>query len=122
MSGRSVVVLGATPKADRFAHRAMQLLQRHGEKAIPVNPAFTEILGEPCLPSITDVKESIHTVTLYLGAARSEPLIPDILAAHPRRIIFNPGSENANLEKAATAQGIEVVHGCTLVMLNSGTF
>lgn len=100
----------------------MQLLQRHGEKAIPVNPAFTEILGEPCLPSITDVKESIHTVTLYLGAARSEPLIPDILAAHPRRIIFNPGSENANLEKAATAQGIEVVHGCTLVMLNSGTF
>lgn len=118
----SVVVLGASPKADRFAFRAMKLLQQHGHRAIPVNPAFDEILGEPCYKSISDVGEPIDTVTMYLGPGRSDPLIEEIVSAKPRRIIMNPGAENDALEDAAKAQGIEVVHGCTLVMLQTGTF
>jgi hypothetical protein len=118
----SVVVLGATPKTDRYAFKAMQRLQEHGYKAIPVNPAFDEVCGEQCYPSIADVPQPIDTVTLYLGAARSTPLIQDIIKAKPRRIIFNPGSENEELAKAASARGIEVVYGCTLVMLGAGTF
>lgn len=119
---KSVVVLGATPKTDRYAFMAMQRLQQHGYKAVPVNPAFTEILGERCHPSITDVAGPIDTVTMYLGAARSAPLMDDILKAKPRRIIFNPGAENPELEKAAASAGIETVNGCTLVMLGAGTF
>jgi predicted CoA-binding protein len=61
-------------------------------------------------------------VTLYLSAARSTPLIEDILNARPNRIIFNPGAENEELGKAASSAGIEVVNGCTLVMLASGIF
>ena len=122
MSTRATVVLGATTNEDRFAHRAMRSLQAHGEVAIPVNPAFKEVLGQRCYPTIAEVPQPIHTVTLYLGAARSEPLIPEILAARPERIILNPGAENANLEKAALARGIEVVHGCTLVMLDGGAY
>jgi predicted CoA-binding protein len=118
----SVVVLGATPKPDRYAFRAMQRLQGHGYKAIPVNPAFDEVLGESCYASISDVPRPIDTVTLYLGAARSTPLIDDILKARPRRIIFNPGAENDELASAASSAGIETVNGCTLVMLGSGRF
>ena len=118
----TVVVLGATPKEDRYAHKAMQMLGEYGHHAIPVNPAFDTVLGEKCYPGIAQVPGPIDTVTLYLGEARSEPLIPEILAAKPRRIIFNPGAENPHLASEAQARGIEVVEGCTLVMLRTGQF
>jgi predicted CoA-binding protein len=118
----TVVVLGATPKEDRYANKAMKMLQEYGHRPIPVNPAFEEVLGEKCYASIADAPGPIDTVTLYLGAARSEPLIADILAARPRRIIFNPGAENPNLAREAEAIGIKAVEGCTLVMLRSGQF
>lgn len=119
---KTVVVLGATPKADRYAYRAMKMLQEHGHRAIPVNPAFPEVLGETCYRSISEVPVPIDTVTMYVGEKRSEPLIEDIVQAKPRRIIFNPGAENDHLEAKATAQGIEVLHDCTLVMLQAGSF
>jgi predicted CoA-binding protein len=99
---------------------AMQKLQEHGYKAVPVNPAFDAVMGQRCYPTISDVPGPIDTVTLYLSAARSTPLIQDILKAKPRRIVFNPGAENPELEKAASSAGIETVNGCTLVMLGSG--
>lgn len=100
----------------------MELLREYGHRAIPVNPAFDEILGEKCYPKIVDVPDPIDTVTLYLGKARSDPLIPDILATSPRRIIMNPGAENSDLAEKASDAGIEVVEDCTLVMLRSGSF
>ncbi|MFL6528499.1 MAG: CoA-binding protein [Chthoniobacterales bacterium] len=118
----NVAVLGASPKPDRYAFRAMEMLRQHGHRALPVNPAFDEILGEPCYKSIRDVPQPIDTVTMYLGKARSDALIDDILAAKPRRIIMNPGAENADLAEQAEANGIEVVEDCTLVMLGSDAF
>lgn len=119
---KSVVVLGATPKADRYAFLAMKRLAEHGHKAIPVNPAFSEVLEERCYGSIADVPQPIDTVTMYLSAERSTPLAGDIIQAKPKRIIFNPGAENEDLARAAAAAGIETVDGCTLVMLEAGSF
>jgi predicted CoA-binding protein len=118
----TVVVLGATPKEDRYANMAQKLLKEHGHRPIPVNPAFEEVLGEKCFGSIADVPGPIDTVTMYLGEARSTPLISDILAAKPRRIIFNPGAENAQLAQQAQSQNIETLEACTLVMLRTGQF
>jgi predicted CoA-binding protein len=118
----NVVVLGATPKSDRFANMAMRSLQQHGHKAVPVNPAFPEVLGERCYASISEVPQPIDTVTMYLGPTRSEPLVDEIIAAAPRRIIMNPGAENDRLAAEAKKAGIEVVEGCTLVMLQGGNF
>jgi uncharacterized protein len=61
-------------------------------------------------------------VTLYLGEARSNPLIGEIIHAKPRRIIMNPGAENYALAEKAEEAGIQVVEGCTLVMLRAGQF
>jgi uncharacterized protein len=62
----TVVVMGASPKSDRYAYRAMQMLRQFGHKPVPVNPAFPEILGQTCYRSIADVPEPIDTVTMYL--------------------------------------------------------
>jgi len=119
---KTVAILGASPKPDRYAYKAFELLQEYGHRPIPINPAFADILGEKCYPRISDAPGPIDTVTLYLGAARSNPLIDEIVAAKPRRIIMNPGAENPALAEKAEEAGIEVVEGCTLVMLRTGQF
>ena len=118
----TVAILGASPKPDRYAYKAFQMLREFGHQPIPVNPAFDEILGEKCYPTITDAPKPIDTVTMYLGEARSNPLIEEIIKAKPRRIIMNPGAENFALAEKAEEAGIEVVEGCTLVMLRTGQF
>ena len=118
----TVAVMGASPKSDRYAYRAMKMLADHGHKAVPVNPAFEEVLGETCYRSIADVPGSIDTVTMYLGKQRSDPLIDEIVSAKPRRIIMNPGAENDELAAKAEAAGIEVDYACTLVLLQTGSF
>jgi predicted CoA-binding protein len=119
---QTVAILGASPKPDRYAYKAFEMLRRYGHRPIPINPAFAEIQGEKCFPKISDAPKPIDTVTLYLGGARSNPLIDEIIEAKPRRIIMNPGAENFALAEKAEEAGIEVVEGCTLVMLQAGQF
>jgi hypothetical protein len=118
----TVAILGASPKPERYAYKAFEMLREYGHRPIPINPAFVDIMGVKCYPKISDAPGPIDTVTLYLGQARSDPLIAEILAAQPRRIIMNPGAENYALAEKAEGAGIEVVEGCTLVMLRTGQF
>ena len=122
MKSETVAILGASPKPERYAYKAFEMLREYGHRPLPINPAFEEILGEKCYPRISDAPGPIDTVTMYLGEARSNPLIDDIIAAKPRRIIMNPGAENSALAQQAEDAGIEVVEGCTLVMLQTGQF
>jgi predicted CoA-binding protein len=119
---RNVAVLGASPKPERYSNQAIRLLASFDYRPIPVNPAYDEVEGLTCFPDLPTVGEPVHTVTVYLGPARSTPLIDEILAANPQRIIINPGAENEELAAAASGAGIEVVEGCTLVMLRTGLF
>jgi predicted CoA-binding protein len=119
---RNVAVLGASPKPERYSNEALRLLARYDYRPIPVNPAVEEIEGLICFPTLAEIGQPVHTITLYLGPARSTPLIEEIVAANPQRIIMNPGAENDALAEAASSAGIEVVEGCTLVMLRTGLF
>jgi predicted CoA-binding protein len=118
----TVAVIGASPKPERYSHTAMRMLREYGHQPVPINPGFSEILGERCYPSLADVPVPIDTVTLYVGRPRSARMVDQIMAVKPRRIIMNPGAENDDLAEAAHANGIEVIEGCTLVMLRGGTF
>ncbi len=118
----TVAILGASPKPDRYAYKAFEMLLEYGHRPVPINPAFDDILGEKCYPNISDAPKPIDTVTLYLSQPRSTPLIDEIIATKTRRIIINPGAENSELAEKAEEAGIEVVEGCTLVMLQTGQF
>lgn len=118
----NVALIGATDKPDRYAYQAMKLLLEKGHRVFPVHPRLTEIEGTRVYQTLSAIPERVHTVTLYVGAPRSTPMIDDILACRPQRIIFNPGAENAALEKKAQAAGIKTVCGCTLVMLKTNQF
>ncbi|MGH8095423.1 MAG: CoA-binding protein [Chthoniobacterales bacterium] len=119
---RNVAVLGASPSPERYSNQAIRLLRRFDYRPIPVNPAYEEIEDLSCFPNLAAISQPLHTITIYLSPVRSAPLIDEILAANPQRIIMNPGAENEDLAAAASGAGIEVVEGCTLVMLKTGLF
>jgi uncharacterized protein len=122
MSNQNVVVLGASPKEERYSNQAVRLLVEHGHHVYPVHPLSEQIHGQTCYPNLDKIPCEIDTLTLYVGEARSTPLIDKILSLKPSRIIMNPGAENDVLESKALENQIEVVRGCTLVMLRTGQF
>ncbi len=116
-------VLGASPKAERYSNMAIKRLKAHGHGVVPVNPAYGEIEGLQVAKRLDEIEPgSIDTVTVYISPPRSTPLKSEILRIRPRRVIFNPGTENPELEESLSEAGIEVVEGCTLVMLSTGSF
>lgn len=118
-----IVVLGASPKAERYSNKAVRELKSQGYAVIPVNPGHSEIEGLPAVSSLSMLEpESVDSVTMYIGAKHSSALLEDLLRLNPRRVIFNPGSENPQLSKALSQNGIETIEACTLVMLSLGSF
>jgi predicted CoA-binding protein len=117
-----VVVLGASPKPARYANQALRLLKEQGYRVIPVHPRIAEIEDLRVAPTLCRIQEPVHTLTLYVGPERSRPLVPDIVALTPGRVIFNPGTESDELEAALRTHRIPAIHGCTLVMLRTGQF
>jgi len=108
-----VIVFGYSDNPERYSNMAYNLLMEFGHQAIKFNPREQQV-GE--LP------ESCDTLTLYVSEAISDKFSDAILGLKFKRIIFNPGTENPKLEKKLIEKGIEVVHGCTLVMLRTDQY
>lgn len=117
-----VVVMGASHKPERYSNQAIRLLREHGHEVIPVNPRLDETEGLKVVHSLGDITGAVDTLTMYVGAERSSALIEDILRLQPGRVIFNPGSENPELEQRLEAAGIAFEKACTLVLLRTDQF
>lgn len=118
MKNKPTVVLGASPKSDRYAYKAVASLMSAGHDVYPIGIREGEIegkkilTGKPTLPSI-------DTLSLYIGPARQPDWFDYIFTViKPQRIICNPGTENPELAKLAASHGVEVEEACTLVLLS----
>ncbi|TXK36590.1 CoA-binding protein [Pontibacter qinzhouensis] len=119
---KKTLVLGATDNPTRFAYRAVQRLQQHGHTVVPVGIRKGEVGGHPIITDKQQVIEDVDTVTLYVGPQNQTSWYDYILSLKPKRIIFNPGTENRELEKMAQEANIETLHDCTLVMLATNSY
>lgn len=117
-----VAVLGASIKPERYSNKAVHLLLEHGFRVTPVNPRFKQIKGLQVAASLKDITRPVDSLSLYVGPERITPMIDDILALAPGRVICNPGTESKALQERLDAQGIPWVEACTLVMLRQGIF
>ena len=118
---KPTLVIGASTNPDRYSYMAIKSLvvNRHPVYAMGLREgnAFGVIISRP-FPELPPV----HTITMYVGK-RNQPFYYDyILELNPKRVIFNPGAENDELESMLTSRGIEVKKACTLVMLQQGTY
>jgi predicted CoA-binding protein len=117
-----VVVLGASPKQTRYSYQAVRLLHDHGYQVIPVHPKAKRIDRIPALARLSDIRDQVHTLTLYVGPERSRAMIDDIVELAPGRVILNPGTESRDLELALKTARIPFEYACTLVLLRTGQF
>ena len=119
---KRTLILGASVKPERYAYKATIKLATYGHEVFPVGLREGKIEGHSILTK-TPIIEDIDTVTLYVGP-RNQPMYYDYIInkIHPKRIIFNPGTENEELIKLAKAKGIDTEIACTLVMLSIGNY
>ncbi len=117
------LIVGATDNPERYAYRAAELLQSKGLPFIPIGIKKGMVFGK----EIVDLRQKpilagIHTITLYLGLQNQGEWVDYLIGLKPKRIIFNPGTENLEFFSKAKAAGIEVLEACTLVILTTGQF
>lgn len=118
---KKTVVIGASINPERFSHLAVRKLKYLNYPVCAIGLKPGEINGIKVHTPFPEL-EGIHTVTLYVGPG-NQPFYQDyILALKPKRIIFNPGTENEAFESRLRSEGIEVVEACTLVMLSTGQY
>ena len=114
---KPTVVIGASPNSDRYSNKATMSLQKHQHTVYPIGIRKGNIND---LEIITDkpALKDIDTVTLYVGPDNQAEWMDYVFSLNPKRIIFNPGTENPEFEKLATTKGIEATEACTLVLLS----
>ena len=121
MADKKTLILGATPNEGRYAYLAANRLVRSGHSIVNVGLKAGEVAGVPIEKPET-IHNDIDTITLYVGSQNQEPLYDYIISTNPKRIIFNPGTENSKLRKMANEKGIETEYACTLVLLSIGQY
>lgn len=118
----TVAVVGASPLKDRYSNKAMVMLAEYGHTPVPVAPKHKTIEERPVYTGLKAIPEPIDTVTMYVGVPRQAPVIEEILTLRPRRVIFNPETENPGVYDRLKAAGIHVQEACTLVLLRTGQY
>jgi hypothetical protein len=118
---KKTLVLGASPNPVRYAYMATEDLLARGHEVVLVGKRKGEVEG---LQIQTDfpVYNDIDTITLYVGPRHQPDLYNYILEVNPKRLIFNPGTENHELRKLAEEKGIETEYACTLVLLSLDSY
>lgn len=121
-STKTVAIVGASNNPDRYANKAQHLLMDKGYPVIAINTNESNILGAVTVAEISQIAIPVDTVTLYISPPRQAKIIPQILKLKPRRVIFNPGTENPDAYAALQQAGISYEEACTLVLLKTGQF
>lgn len=120
MNGLTVVI-GASENPSRYAQMAIRSLQSHGKPVAAVGLKDGEFSGVK-IHGDKPHFEHVETITLYVGPQNQPAWFDYILSLKPKRVIFNPGTENGDLFDLCKANNIEVVIACTLVMLSIGNY
>ncbi|MGD8254456.1 MAG: CoA-binding protein [Syntrophobacterales bacterium] len=121
-ANETVVVLGASPKPERYSNQAVRALVEHGHRVIPIHPLLKKIAGVPAVSTLIGITVPVNTLTLYVDPERGKELLQDMINLGPDRVIMNPGTESDELEEELNGKGIAVLRACTLVMLRTDQF
>lgn len=121
MEKKKTLVLGASLNPSRYSHFAIHRLSGHNHPVVAVGLREGKV-GNVDIVKGQPKENDIDTVTLYLNPANQKPYYDYIMSLHPKRIIFNPGTENYELEELANKNGIKTMEACTLVLLSTGQY
>ena len=118
----TVAIIGASDNKEKYAYKAMQALLNQDHKIVLINKFKEKISGYKCYPSLEKYNGKIDTVTVYVSPEKLIDYLPQIKKINPKRVIMNPGTEDAKLEKELIEAGLKVDKACTLVLLSTKQF
>jgi len=120
-ASEKTLVLGASDNPSRYSYMAINKLRSKGHPVAAIGLRKVKVAD---VEVDTEKKPypDIDTVTLYLNPQNQKEYYDYIISLHPKRVIFNPGAENEELENLLKANGIETTDACTLVLLTTGQF
>lgn len=121
MKNKRTLVLGATTNKERYAYTAIELLVKKGHAVIAIGNKSGEVSGVKIQTKKLPLK-GIDTVTLYLNPMRQRDYYNYIIETKPKRVIFNPGTENPEFFQLLQSNGIEVEKACTLILLTTNQY
>ena len=120
---KKTIIIGASPNPARYSFLAAEMLQDHGHEFVPLALKKGSVLGFEIIDIRSKpVLSNVDTVTLYVGPQRQPDWYEYILSMKPKRLIFNPGTENPEFASLAEAAGVSAIEACTLVMLRTGQY
>jgi uncharacterized protein len=117
---KKVLVVGASKNPSRYSYKAIVKLKENNYEVLAFGNRPGKVMGIEISTEFPN--KEIDTLTLYLNSKNQKLYYDNIINLNPKRIIFNPGSENEELTLLAHEKGIEVINACTLVMLSVGDF
>lgn len=120
-SKKKTLVLGASENPNRYSYLAIKRLLSNGHNVVAIGKRKGKVDDVDIITEHPPM-EDIHTVTLYLNPANQIPYYDYILSLKPKRVIFNPGTENEELERKLAHKETNVLEACTLVMLSTGQY
>lgn len=121
MKNKKTLVLGATTKPDRYAFKAINMLVDKGHSVLAIGQNAGEVAGIKIHTKIIPLK-NIDTVTLYLNPVRQRDYYNYIIETKPKRVLFNPGTENPEFYQLLQSNGVKVEIACTLVLLTTNQY
>ncbi|KVV13940.1 hypothetical protein AP058_03310 [Flavobacterium sp. TAB 87] len=121
MKSKRTLVLGASTKTDRYAYKAITMLVEKGHPVLAIGQRAGEVAGIKIHTKAIPVK-SVDTITLYLNPMRQRDYYNYIIEAQPKRVIFNPGTENPEFYQLLELNNIKAEVACTLVLLSTNQY
>lgn len=121
MKNKKTLVLGASTKPERYAFKAITMLVEKGHSVLAIGQNSGEVAGITIRTKNIPLK-NIDTITLYLNALRQRDYYNYIIETKPKRVVFNPGTENPELYQLLNANGIKAEVACTLVLLATNQY
>jgi uncharacterized protein len=119
---KNTLLIGASTNPERYAYMATEFLMVKKHPVILLGNKEGEVFGNKIETEKTKIKTKIDTITMYVGEKNQADYQDFILKLKPKRVIFNPGAENAAFAKELEKADIEVIEACTLVMLSTGQY
>lgn len=121
MKNKKTLVLGASTKPERYAFKAITMLVEKGNSVIAIGQNQGEVAGISIRTKNIPLS-NIHTVTLYLNPLRQRDYYNYIIETKPKRVVFNPGTENPEFYQLLKSNNIKVEEACTLVLLTTNQY
>jgi len=121
METKKTLVMGASTEPSRYAYKAVKMLQRFGHPVVAMGKKEDDLDGIKIEKGAAPF-DGVDTVTLYLNPMNQRPYYDYIIELSPKRVLFNPGTENPELYSLLRQNHIDIEVGCTLVMLSTNQY